>query len=67
MASRSTFATTEAAAIDTRSANALSLRGLAQEKLGSREAALADFRRALALDPNLQQPADALRRLGAMP
>jgi Flp pilus assembly protein TadD len=55
----------KATSLDVRSANAFSLRGLAHEKLGAREAAMADYRRALALDPNLQQPADALRRLSA--
>ena len=42
----------------------LSLRGLIQEKLGARDAAIADLRRAVALDPSLPQPMDALRRLG---
>ena len=46
--------------------SAISLRGLIQEKLGARDAAIADLRRAAALDPALQQPADALRRLGVM-
>ncbi len=43
---------------------ALSLRGLIQEKLGARDAAIADLRRAAALDPNLRQPIEALQRLG---
>jgi hypothetical protein len=30
-------------------------------------AAMADFQRAHALDPGLQQPADGLRRLGVAP
>jgi len=45
-------------------AQALSLRGLIQEKLGARDAALADLRRAAALDPSLSQARDALQRLG---
>ena len=45
-------------------AQALSLRGLIQEKLGARDAALADLRRAAALDPSLAQARDALQRLG---
>jgi hypothetical protein len=42
----------------------LSLRGLIQEKLGARDAAIADLRRAAALDPSLSQARDALQRLG---
>jgi Tfp pilus assembly protein PilF len=42
----------------------VSLRGLIQEKLGARDAAIADLKRAVALDPNFQQPVEALRRLG---
>ena len=45
-------------------APAMSLRGLIQEKLGARDAAIADLRRAAALDPALPQPIDALRRMG---
>ena len=45
---------------------AISLRGLIQEKLGAKDLAIADWRRAAALDPAFQQPADALRRLGIM-
>ena len=45
-------------------AQALSLRGLIQEKLGARDAAIADLRRAAALDPNLRQPVEALQRMG---
>ena len=45
-------------------AQSLSLRGLIQEKLGARDLALADLRRAAALDPNLSQPRDALLRMG---
>ena len=48
----------------TRTRQALSLRGLIQEKLGARDAAIADLRRAAALDPNLSQAVDALRRIG---
>ena len=54
----------KAAALNENSAQALSLRGLIQEKLGARDAAIADLRRAAALDPSLPQPVDALRRLG---
>jgi tetratricopeptide (TPR) repeat protein len=45
-------------------AQALSLRGLIQEKLGARDLAIADLRRAAALDPSLAQARDALQRLG---
>jgi tetratricopeptide (TPR) repeat protein len=57
---------TKAAELNANWAQAISLRGLIQEKLGARDAAIADLRRAAALDPALQQPADALRRLGVM-
>ena len=54
----------KAAALNENSASALSLRGLIQEKLGARDAAIADLRRAAALDPGLRRRSDALRRLG---
>ena len=57
----------KAARLNPGAASAVSLRGLIQEKLGARAAAIADFQRAHALDPRLQQPADGLRRLGAVP
>ena len=52
--------------LNANSASALSLRGLIQEKLGARDAAIADLKRAAALDPGFQQPAEALRRLGVI-
>jgi Flp pilus assembly protein TadD len=42
----------------------LSMRGLIYEKLGEKDKAIADFRRAIALDPNLKEPADGLIHLG---
>ncbi len=52
---------------DGKKAPAFSARGLIYEKLGERDKAIADFRRALALEPNLKEPADGLIRLGARP
>ena len=37
------------------------------EALGRREEAIADFRRALAKDPNIKDSRPALKRLGASP
>ena len=54
----------KAAALNENSAAALSLRGLIHEKLGARDAAIADLRRAASLDPGLSQAIDALRRMG---
>ena len=54
----------KAAALNQNRPQALSLRGLIQEKLGARDSAIADLRRAAALDPNLSQAADALQRMG---
>ena len=45
-------------------AGRFSLRGLIQEKLGARDLAIADLRRATELNPGLRQPAEALLRLG---
>jgi tetratricopeptide (TPR) repeat protein len=46
-------------------AAALDTRGHIVEALGRKEEAIADFRRALAKDPNIQESKDALARLGA--
>ena len=56
----------KAAELNANWAQPISLRGLIQEKLGAKDAAIADLKRAAALDPALQQPADALRRLGVV-
>jgi len=45
----------------------LGTRGLIYEALGRLEEAIADFRRALTLDPNMRESSDALKRLGASP
>jgi tetratricopeptide (TPR) repeat protein len=42
-------------------------RGLAYEKKGEHDKAIADFRTALAFDPVFQPARDALLRLGAPP
>jgi tetratricopeptide (TPR) repeat protein len=47
--------------------NAYLQRGYAFEALMRREEAIADFRRALAIHPSLQEIRDALKRLGAAP
>jgi tetratricopeptide (TPR) repeat protein len=47
--------------------NAYLERGYAFEALTRREEAIADFRRALAIDPSIQESRDALKRLGAAP
>ena len=47
--------------------SALDTRGHIFEALGRREEAIADFRRALAIDPGMQESKDALKRLGAAP
>jgi tetratricopeptide (TPR) repeat protein len=44
---------------------ALETRAQIFEALGRREEAIADFRRALALDPKLKESAEGLERLGA--
>ena len=49
------------------SANAFDSLGEICEKLGRRDQAVASYRRALTLAPDLQSSADALRRLGASP
>jgi hypothetical protein len=48
-------------------AYALDTRGHNLEALGWKEEAIADFRRALSIDPSLQESRDALKRLGAGP
>ena len=50
-----------------RYASAYDNRGGANEKKGSRDAAIADYREALKLDPKMQSAKDALARLGALP
>jgi tetratricopeptide (TPR) repeat protein len=45
----------------------LGTRGLIYEALGRPEDAIADFRRALTIDPNMRESTDALKRLGASP
>lgn len=47
--------------------NALETRGQVLEAIGRREAAIADFRRALSIDANRQSSRDALKRLGVAP
>ena len=44
-----------------------SARGLIYETLGEKDKAIADFRRAIALEPNLKEPMDGLIRLGVRP
>jgi tetratricopeptide (TPR) repeat protein len=46
---------------------ALNQRGLANEALGQRSAAISDFRQALKAQPDLTESKDGLRRLGASP
>ena len=48
-------------------AQALDTRGHILEALGRREEAIADFRRALAIEPRLSGSRDGLKRLGATP
>jgi tetratricopeptide (TPR) repeat protein len=45
----------------------LGTRGLIYEALGRSEDAIADFRRALAIDPNMREGREALQRLGVSP
>ena len=49
---------------DGKKAPAFSARGMIYEKLGDKEKAIADFRRAIAIEPALKEPADGLVRLG---
>jgi tetratricopeptide (TPR) repeat protein len=49
------------------SAFALNARGQILGALGRRQDAIADFRKALAIDPNIEDSRDGLRRLGATP
>ena len=49
------------------SAFALNARGQILEALGRRQEAIADFRQALAIDPNIEDSREGLRRLGATP
>ena len=48
-------------------ARALALRGKVNEKLGAKEAAIADYRGALTKDATFAAAADGLKRLGATP
>jgi tetratricopeptide (TPR) repeat protein len=57
----------KAIALDPKLAIAYNCRGAAFEGLGRREEAIADFRRALVLDPKLQMSKESLARLGASP
>jgi Tfp pilus assembly protein PilF len=50
--------------LDGKQASAYSARGLIYEKLGEKDKAIADFRRAIALEPELQESIDGLSRLG---
>jgi tetratricopeptide (TPR) repeat protein len=43
------------------------LRGQTHEKLGHKAEAIADYRKALSIDPNLQKAKDALKKLGVAP
>ncbi|MBP6004061.1 MAG: tetratricopeptide repeat protein [Pyrinomonadaceae bacterium] len=43
------------------------MRGQTHEKLGHKNDAIADYRKALSIDSNLQKAKDALKRLGATP
>jgi tetratricopeptide (TPR) repeat protein len=56
-----------AIALDAHSASAFSTRGLIRERLADAAGAIADFRKALELDPSFQQPVEGLQRLKAGP
>jgi Tfp pilus assembly protein PilF len=43
------------------------VRGLAHEKLGERDKAIADYRKALSLEPRAGLAPDGLKRLGVEP
>jgi predicted TPR repeat methyltransferase len=43
------------------------LRAAANEKLGKKDQAIADYRKVLALDPSDKKSAEGLKRLGAAP
>jgi Tfp pilus assembly protein PilF len=51
--------------IDPNDPNAYDTRGTIHVKLGLRDKAIADFRKALQLNPAMQSSAEALRKLGA--
>ena len=53
--------------MDPKLAIAFNCRGAAFEGLGRRKEAIADFRRALVLDPKLQMSKEGLAHLGASP
>jgi tetratricopeptide (TPR) repeat protein len=53
--------------LNPQAAPVLDVRGHALEALGRRDDAIADFRRALAIEPRLSGSRDGLRRLGAEP
>jgi Tfp pilus assembly protein PilF len=60
----------QAIALDSKYAPAYDTRAHIYEALGKREQAIADFRKALALDPNdplVEMTREGLRRLGAQP
>ena len=56
-----------AIALNAHSASAFSTRGLIRERLADSAGAIADFRKALEIDPSFQQPAEGLQRLKAGP
>jgi predicted TPR repeat methyltransferase len=56
---------TQAIQLDSKHAIAHYTRGQIREKLGHRDQAAADYRRALALDATYPEPAEALKRLEA--
>ncbi len=57
----------EAADLDPKSNAAFFFRGRTYEDLGRKDEAIADFRRALAIDPADEDSKNALNRLGAKP
>ena len=57
----------QAIKIDPRNAYAFNNRGLAFEKRGDRERAIADYRRALKINPKLWLTQQNLKRLGVSP
>ena len=57
----------QAIKLDPNDAFSYNNRGIARVQKGDRGGAIADFRKALALSPQLQQPKDQLQKLGAAP
>jgi Flp pilus assembly protein TadD len=53
--------------LDPKVAQAYGNRGIAYERKGNPDRAIADFRQALEIDPNHQSSREALKRLGAKP